>query len=162
MARPMPVLPEVGSRMMVSGLILPACSAASIIDTAIRSLTLCAGLKNSSLARMVASTPAFTRLSCTSGVLPTSSRIFFANFMMVMFSQFDVSVNQEYGCQPQENKEPPAVGDGSDHHAGADGRVAPHLLHVKRNGHADEGAHQKIEQHRAGHHNAERYAVIQD
>ena len=40
----MPVLPLVGSRMIVSWLILPARSAASIIDTPMRSLTLCAGL----------------------------------------------------------------------------------------------------------------------
>ena len=40
----MPVLPLVGSRMMVSGLIRPAFSAASIIDTPIRSFTLWAGL----------------------------------------------------------------------------------------------------------------------
>jgi hypothetical protein len=40
----MPVLPLVGSRMMVSGLILPAFSATSSMDTPIRSLTLWAGL----------------------------------------------------------------------------------------------------------------------
>jgi hypothetical protein len=43
-ARPMPVLPEVGSRTIVSGADPPAACAASIIDMAIRSLTLCAGL----------------------------------------------------------------------------------------------------------------------
>ena len=40
----MPVLPLVGSTMIVSGLILPAFSAASIMDTPIRSFTLWAGL----------------------------------------------------------------------------------------------------------------------
>jgi hypothetical protein len=40
----MPVLPLVGSRMIVSGLIRPAFSAASIMATPIRSFTLCAGL----------------------------------------------------------------------------------------------------------------------
>jgi hypothetical protein len=40
----MPVLPLVGSTMMVSGPILPACSAASIMARPIRSLTLWAGL----------------------------------------------------------------------------------------------------------------------
>ncbi len=40
----MPVLPLVGSTMIVSGLIRPAFSAASIIDTPMRSFTLCAGL----------------------------------------------------------------------------------------------------------------------
>src|SRR4026207_2469468 len=46
----MPVLPEVGSRMMVSGLMRPARSAASIMDRPIRSLTLWAGLENPSFA----------------------------------------------------------------------------------------------------------------
>ncbi len=36
----MPVFPLVGSRMIVSGLIFPARSAASIIDTPMRSFTL--------------------------------------------------------------------------------------------------------------------------
>jgi hypothetical protein len=40
----MPVLPLVGSRMMVSAPILPAACAASIIAAAMRSLTLPAGL----------------------------------------------------------------------------------------------------------------------
>jgi hypothetical protein len=40
----MPVLPLVGSMMIVSGLIRSAFSAASIIDTPMRSFTLCAGL----------------------------------------------------------------------------------------------------------------------
>ena len=40
----MPVLPLVGSTMIVSGLIFPAFSAASIIETPMRSLTLWAGL----------------------------------------------------------------------------------------------------------------------
>ena len=43
-AREIPVLPLVGYRMIVSGLIFPAFSAASIMETPIRSLTLCAGL----------------------------------------------------------------------------------------------------------------------
>ena len=38
-------------------------------------------------------------------------------------------VNQEYRCQPQENKEPTAVGDGGEHDAGADGRVTAKSLH---------------------------------
>ena len=50
----MPVLPLVGSRIIVSGPILPAFSAASIMPSPMRSLTLPAGLKNSSLASTVA------------------------------------------------------------------------------------------------------------
>jgi hypothetical protein len=42
-AMPMPVLPDVGSSAIVSGPIRPAFCAASIIATAMRSLTLFAG-----------------------------------------------------------------------------------------------------------------------
>ena len=62
MASAMPVLPLVGSRMMVSGPIRPACSAASIMATPMRSLTLLAGLKNSSFATTAAAAPSVTRL----------------------------------------------------------------------------------------------------
>jgi hypothetical protein len=78
----MPVLPEVGSRMIESGLSLPAFSAASIIEIAIRSLTLCAGLKNSSLASTVPSMCEARRLILTSGVLPISSVTLLAIFML--------------------------------------------------------------------------------
>ena len=50
----MPVLPLVGSMIMVSVVILPAFSAASIIATPMRSLTDHSGLKFSSLATTVA------------------------------------------------------------------------------------------------------------
>ena len=50
----MPVLPEVGSIRVAPGLILPACSRASIMATPMRSLTEAIGLKNSSLASTVA------------------------------------------------------------------------------------------------------------
>ena len=73
MARAIPVLPLVGSRMIVSGLIRPACSAASIMDTPMRSFTLPAGLNDSSLAATSATAPAVTRRSRTSGVFPISS-----------------------------------------------------------------------------------------
>ena len=54
-ARPMPVLPEVGSMSTVSSSILPAASASSIIAFAMRSLTEPAGLNDSTLPTMVAS-----------------------------------------------------------------------------------------------------------
>ncbi len=73
MASAIPVLPLVGSRMMVSGRSSPACSAASIIATPMRSFTLLAGLKNSSLATTCAVAPSVTRRSRTSGVFPISS-----------------------------------------------------------------------------------------
>ena len=72
-ASAMPVLPLVGSTMMLSALSLPACSAASIIAMPMRSLTLPSGLKNSHLSAIVASRPAVTWLSRTSGVWPTVS-----------------------------------------------------------------------------------------
>ena len=53
----MPVLPEVGSISTVSALMRPAFSIAIIIAAPMRSFTLAAGLKYSSLARMVALTP---------------------------------------------------------------------------------------------------------
>ncbi len=71
----MPVLPEVGSISVVSGPIRPSRSSASIIETPMRSLTEAIGLKNSSLARISASTRAraVRRDSRTSGVAPMVS-----------------------------------------------------------------------------------------
>ena len=72
----MPVLPEVGSMMVLTpGLILPAFSAASIIETPMRSFTDDIGLKNSSLARISAVTPSRwgRRLRRTRGVAPMVS-----------------------------------------------------------------------------------------
>ena len=66
----MPVLPLVGSMMMVSGLILPSRSPASIMATPMRSLTDQSGLKFSSLATTVALASPTTRRSRISGVLP--------------------------------------------------------------------------------------------
>ncbi len=53
----MPVLPDVGSISTVSALIRPAFSIAMTIAAPMRSFTLAAGLKYSSLARMVACAP---------------------------------------------------------------------------------------------------------
>ncbi len=69
-ASAMPVLPEVGSTITVSASMSPARSAASIIETPIRSFTELNGLKNSHLIRIWAFTPSVTRLSRTSGVPP--------------------------------------------------------------------------------------------
>ena len=73
-ARPMPVLPEVGSMMTEPGFSLPVASASSIMALAIRSLTEPAGLKYSSLARIFASRfSAFSIwVSSSSGVWPIS------------------------------------------------------------------------------------------
>jgi hypothetical protein len=69
-ASAIPVLPLVGSTIKVWPSIRPSTSAASIIDTAIRSLTLPRGLKNSSFANILASGILFMRLSLTNGVEP--------------------------------------------------------------------------------------------
>ena len=70
MARAIPVFPLVGSTTVVPGRSSPASSAASIMETAIRSLTLPAGLKNSSLAAISAPAPSLTWRSRTRGVPP--------------------------------------------------------------------------------------------
>ncbi len=75
MARPTPVLPEVGSTMVPPGLSWPFASPASISEIPMRSLTLPPGLKDSTLAARVAG-PEKNRPSFTSGVLPRVSRIF--------------------------------------------------------------------------------------
>ena len=70
-ASPIPVLPLVGSMITDCSLSRPCASAASIIATPIRSLTDQSGLKLSSFATTVAWHPLVTRLTRTSGVLPT-------------------------------------------------------------------------------------------
>jgi len=69
-ARAIPVLPLVGSKMIVSPLMCPAFSAASIMDTPMRSFTLLKGLKDSSFTSTVASKPFVTLFNFTRGVLP--------------------------------------------------------------------------------------------
>ena len=82
-ARPMPVLPLVGSiRTVLPGVILPSRSAASIMARPMRSFTLLAGLRLSSLTTTVAGAPSVTRFSWTRGVLPIRSVIFFAMFIV--------------------------------------------------------------------------------
>ncbi len=80
MARPWPVLPDVGSMIVPPGLSSPARSAASIIGRPIRSLTDPPGLSISSLAssrgwRSAGPRSRVSRLIRTSGVSPTRSRI---------------------------------------------------------------------------------------
>ena len=77
-ASAIPVLPLVGSSTTVSGPIKPASRPASIIDTPIRSFTLCAGLKNSSFATTSATASSKRRRMRTSGVLPIRSVTSFA------------------------------------------------------------------------------------
>src|SRR5713101_866863 len=73
MARPIPVLPLVGSTTVAPRLSAPRRSASSIMATAIRSLTLPPGFSDSILARTAAPSLLGSRLSFTSGVPPTTS-----------------------------------------------------------------------------------------
>ncbi len=74
LARPIPVLPLVGSIITESALSFPVFSASSIIAFAILSLTEPAGLKYSSFTRTVASRLfSFQNSASRSGVLPTRS-----------------------------------------------------------------------------------------
>ena len=79
MERPIPVLPLVGStRTVLPGVICPRASASVIMLSAIRSLTLLAGLEDSSLAMISAPLSEVTLLSFTRGVCPISSRTLLA------------------------------------------------------------------------------------
>src|SRR3954451_4488142 len=73
MARPAPVLPEVGSTIVPPGFSRPSRSAASIIASPIRSFTEPPGFRYSSFARIVPGTSAEIRSSRTIGVDPTRS-----------------------------------------------------------------------------------------
>ena len=75
------MLPDVGSTMVPPGFSSPDASAASTMRSAIRSFTLEPGLKYSSLASTVASIPAATGPSRTSGVLPMRSATCSTNCM---------------------------------------------------------------------------------
>jgi hypothetical protein len=74
-ARPMPVLPDVGSTMVPPGFSSPDASAASIIFSAMRSFTLPPGLKYSTFAstRGASGPVGTTWLRRTSGVWPMRS-----------------------------------------------------------------------------------------
>src|SRR6185312_3647631 len=85
MARPTPVLPLVGSTMVPPGSSCPSASAFSTIFRAIRSLMDPPGFRYSSLTKTVASMPAVTEFSLTSGVLPIRSRTVRAYFMAPLY-----------------------------------------------------------------------------
>src|SRR3954454_11448558 len=75
MARPTPVLPEVGSTMVPPGFSFPSRSAASIIGRPMRSFTEPPGFRYSSFARICAPPVGLSLSSRTIGVPPTSSRM---------------------------------------------------------------------------------------
>src|SRR3954451_4428711 len=74
-ARPTPVLPEVGSTIVPPGRSFPSRSAASIIGSPIRSFTEPPGFRYSSFARIAAPPGGESFWSRTMGVAPTSSRM---------------------------------------------------------------------------------------
>jgi hypothetical protein len=94
-ARATPVLPLVGSMMTEPGLRRPFRSASSIMARPMRSFTLDQGLKDSTLARIVAGSASGAGDPGTvplgrwrirmRGVLPTSSVMFSAYFMCFSF-----------------------------------------------------------------------------
>src|SRR6266576_1791058 len=74
-ARPTPVLPEVGSTIVPPGFSFPSRSAASIIGRPMRSLTEPPGFRYSSFARICAPPRGLSLSRRTMGVAPTSSRM---------------------------------------------------------------------------------------
>ena len=74
MARPMPVLPLVGSMSVSPGLMSPRFSASSSMRTPMRSFTEPPGFMNSSLARISAGRSRPMRARRTIGVRPTAER----------------------------------------------------------------------------------------
>jgi hypothetical protein len=73
-ARPTPVLPDVGSTIVPPGLRSPDFSAASTMRSAMRSFTEPPGFMYSILASTVPRAPPVVPPSFSSGVFPTSSR----------------------------------------------------------------------------------------
>ncbi|GAA3100791.1 hypothetical protein GCM10020254_52910 [Streptomyces goshikiensis] len=73
MASEMPVLPEVGSRIVQPGYSRPSFSACSTMWSAGRSLIEPVGLRSSSFAQIRTSAEGDSRGSRTSGVLPTAA-----------------------------------------------------------------------------------------
>src|SRR5580765_3983384 len=84
MARPMPVLPEVGSMIVTPGFNLPLRSASSIIDSPMRSLIDPPGFARSDFIQTLCVVPN-RRLMRMCGVLPMVSRMF-AAFMFFLLS----------------------------------------------------------------------------
>src|SRR5215510_9161803 len=95
MARLMPVLPLVASTIVAPGLSVPARSAAAIIDSAGRSLTLPAGFLNSHLAQTTAPLLGPTRPSRTSGVLATRPSASSATRRPFLVTLLEVSAGRE-------------------------------------------------------------------
>src|SRR5262245_50622092 len=118
----MPVLPLVGSMITVPGLILPSRSAASIIDLAIRSLTLHSAFMFSSLPAIVATHPSETFRNKTSGVLPMHWVMLFLMQAGSLVSGMWASVKwANWGAATRLILGPPALRCHSDHAASRGG-----------------------------------------
>jgi len=90
-ARPMPVLPEVGSTMVPPGRRAPERSAASTIASAMRSLIEPPGLARSDLIQTCCASramPANSRPMRTCGVRPMVSRMFWAFMGRISLQRF--------------------------------------------------------------------------
>ena len=106
-ARPIPVLPLVGSIMVAPSFKIPFFSASSIIANAILSFTEPAGLNASSFTKMAASvTPAFAAylLAFTIGVFPTNSNVLdLISLMLILlvFAKQNATVSYPPQCDPR-------------------------------------------------------------
>src|SRR6185436_2869984 len=70
-------------------------------------------------------------------------------------------LQQEDRGQTEKDKKPHAVGAESKQHAGPDGRITPHPLHRHRYQYSDQRAHQKVQEHRSGHHHPQADIVVE-
>src|SRR5262245_60066759 len=100
MARPMPVLPLVGSTSVAPGLSTPRCSASSTMATAIRSFTLPPGLRDSTLARTRAPEASASRRRRTRGVSPIRSSTEFAILPAMTFLSPSDVIHRPSGSAP--------------------------------------------------------------
>src|SRR5437867_4253203 len=89
-ARPMPVLPLVGSMIVAPGFRRPSLSAVSIMLSAMRSLTLPAGLSDSTLATISAQSGWTSRFRRTMGVPPTRSSTLSAILLLFLICLLNV------------------------------------------------------------------------
>src|SRR5258708_2247992 len=102
-ASPTPVLPDVGSTMVPPGCNNPFCSASSIIAKPILSFTLPPGLRYSSFTKIVGFTSFASLFNFTSGVLPITSKIFCAYFIIIKKPPI-------WGGQSKTKTQPPYIG----------------------------------------------------
>src|SRR5882724_587174 len=104
MARPTPVLPEVGSMMVPPGFNAPLCSAACTMDSAMRSLIEPPGLLRSLLTYTLCVLPN-RRLIRMCGVLPMVCRMFWASMAFSIRGSANYGGdNSRHVCLPTERQ----------------------------------------------------------